>query len=672
MCPKPINVINGVAAVLTITGMFITDLAVGQTLQEKDLDTTAKYEEGRVVSVEAKVGHSHGGPVNRRYEIASASPYPQGAVLEIEASASVESGYYEVAFLYQGKPSFVLAASPDKPVKGKGKVDVTSDGLHLECRITSKSAKNVRYAFTILTPSPGAKLPPVAQVTGDQKGKTAVPGEQDSYRQQLEALHAEAVRLRDAGKPADAIPVARAAVELAVKNAGEASVDVAKSLDLLEKASESAGDAAAAKAAAGRALSARKKVVGKRLTEAGTFESDAGTPPMEQREYRKVFRDDTTRYVNWEARFKIPALGKRTEFDLEAIWLKDNGVYHRHTTKGRIEADWTRPAITSGYGSRTPGTWKPGRYAIEFFLDGERIGRAEYEIVGQTSAGPSPGTAPRTGLLGGVVPAYPGAKTVADDACPPGQMQCHSLIQTDESKSKVFDFYQKTLASDGWVKDAAVHGSGEAGSLQNDLIWGMMNWTKGKMNLVIIVPSNKKTGSVATQVDFTLLNPEAGKSFADIAKQIPRFVVVRNDMNKRFAFQDWALTVLSADRVGAVITRTQGYNPFAPYTFRTDDAGAVLLRVKVDLERLDGKPIGENLVSTGNPKVKDSDGREYGWIGAGTENGEYYDGRRGGLQSILLPVTAKSKVEYVFPVPKNALITEFVWGDKGGIGIQVK
>jgi hypothetical protein len=76
-------------------------------------------------------------------------PDPKLFFLELDASLSVESGYYEIAFLFQGKLSFVLAATPQKPAKGKGKVDVTNDGLHLEHRVTSKSATNVRYSFTI-------------------------------------------------------------------------------------------------------------------------------------------------------------------------------------------------------------------------------------------------------------------------------------------------------------------------------------------------------------------------------------------------------------------------------------------------------------------------------------------------------------------------------------------
>jgi hypothetical protein len=108
-----------------------------------------QFREGRVVSSKIEIGHANGGPTTVKYEIASGSPYIKGTVLEIEASLSVEEGYYEITFFFQGKPSIMLAAKPNEPAKGRGKVDVTSDGLYLEQRVFSKSAKKVNCAFTI-------------------------------------------------------------------------------------------------------------------------------------------------------------------------------------------------------------------------------------------------------------------------------------------------------------------------------------------------------------------------------------------------------------------------------------------------------------------------------------------------------------------------------------------
>lgn len=140
---------------IVVMGLLITHYGVAEKplMVEKGIQYSSKYDAGRVTSFEAEVAESDGGPVTREYEIASASPYPPGAVLEIEASLSVEGGYYEIEFFSKEKPSFTLAAKPNKPVKGKGKVSVTSDGLHLECRVISKAAKNVRYSFKI-SPAP--------------------------------------------------------------------------------------------------------------------------------------------------------------------------------------------------------------------------------------------------------------------------------------------------------------------------------------------------------------------------------------------------------------------------------------------------------------------------------------------------------------------------------------
>lgn len=130
---------------ILFVGIFTPSFA--EDLVSKSINTKDQFREGRVVSSEIEIGYANGGPATSRYNIASASPYPQGTYIEIEASLSVESGYYEISFLYQGKPSFVLKARPNKPAKGKGKVEVTSDGKHMEYQITAKSATNVRYAF---------------------------------------------------------------------------------------------------------------------------------------------------------------------------------------------------------------------------------------------------------------------------------------------------------------------------------------------------------------------------------------------------------------------------------------------------------------------------------------------------------------------------------------------
>lgn len=137
-------------ALIILVGIFgVSSICFADDLIIEDYEIHDQFREGRVPSSKVKIGYSNGGPSTYKHQIASASPYPKDAVLEVEASLAVESGYYEIEFFHQGRRSFVLAARPGKPAKGKGKVDVTSDGEYMEYRITAKSAANVLYSFTI-------------------------------------------------------------------------------------------------------------------------------------------------------------------------------------------------------------------------------------------------------------------------------------------------------------------------------------------------------------------------------------------------------------------------------------------------------------------------------------------------------------------------------------------
>ena len=142
----------GFSAIITLIVLVCictASFAADEKITLNDFRQSDQFREGRVVSSEIEIGKADGGPTLLKYEIASASPYPKGTVLHLDATLSVESGYFEIAFLFQGKPSFVLKATPNKPAKGKGKVNVTDDGLYLQHRINSKSATNVRYSFTV-------------------------------------------------------------------------------------------------------------------------------------------------------------------------------------------------------------------------------------------------------------------------------------------------------------------------------------------------------------------------------------------------------------------------------------------------------------------------------------------------------------------------------------------
>jgi len=145
---------------------------------------------------------------------------------------------------------------------------------------------------------------------------------------------------------------------------------------------------------------------------------------------------------------------------------------------------------------------------------------------------------------------------------------------------------------------------------------------------------------------------------------------LKNDMSKKFKYKRWDVKVLSATKAGNLIKKTK-YFTVRPYIFRNNNPNTYLLRVKIQLERLDGKPIKKSFMT--DVKVRDTAGNVYNWIGAGSENGEYYDRRRSGVQSLLIPMQPKSDdVEYVFSIPNKVFICEFVWQSEAPIGITVK
>jgi hypothetical protein len=190
------------------------------------------------------------------------------------------------------------------------------------------------------------------------------------------------------------------------------------------------------------------------------------------------------------------------------------------------------------------------------------------------------------------------------------------------------------------------------------------------------------TGNKPNQVVFNLMDRGAQKDMAAFVGKIARYggkiddstkeksFRIPNQMNKTFKYEEWSIAVKKAVHAGQTITKTRYFNPNRPYRFSTDSGDMQLIRVMVLAERNDGKPIEKTFLT--QVAVKDDKGRLYQWIGAGTEDGEYFDRRRTGAQSLLMPVRPKDTVEYVFQVPYNAHIQALIWKDHQPIGIVVE
>jgi len=120
-----------------------------------------------------------------------------------------------------------------------------------------------------------------------------------------------------------------------------------------------------------------------RVTEIKFFEGGYTPPAKEQREYRRNFPKNATRYVNWEVNLAFPAPGRRIDFKIEHIWFGPHGneIFRAHWDS-YVLADWTGSWHNHGYGwnNVSPSTWQAGMYRVDFYVDGDKIASENFTI----------------------------------------------------------------------------------------------------------------------------------------------------------------------------------------------------------------------------------------------------------------------------------------------------
>ncbi len=356
-------------------------------------------------------------------------------------------------------------------------------------------------------------------------------------------------------------------------------------------------------------------------------------------------------------------------------WLYQNGW---GVTQDYAEAmQWYRKASEAGNSDATNSVgslYENGRgvsadraEAVKWYrkaaASGNQAARGNLQRLGEVETAST--AVAQSGGLFSVAPRYPGASLVSGGDCPALSANCNAILSAAASKKQVFDFYTGHLEQDGWTRDVAMHAPSEGGRLGNKALWGIMNYNRDKLTLTVLFPFDKQAKAKETTVNISLINRGAGDAMADFIKRIPRVVVLNNQMNQRFESGGWAVNVLSSTKEGSSISKQVGMQK---YLFNTTDPNVTLLRVKVELERLDGKGINQGFLV--KAQVKDAAGAVYNWVGAGTDFGTYFESRPGGNRSAMVPVQPKAVVEYVFTVPHDAELTEFVWQDLVTVGIH--
>jgi hypothetical protein len=109
-----------------------------------------------------------------------------------------------------------------------------------------------------------------------------------------------------------------------------------------------------------------------KVTKIKFYEGGYESPEKNERVYTNVFKASNTRYIWWELDMECPPLESKEYISLESVIRTVYGNEYGRLTR----AYWVYPKTTSfwlatGWGAENAGTWKPGTYSVELYIDGE-------------------------------------------------------------------------------------------------------------------------------------------------------------------------------------------------------------------------------------------------------------------------------------------------------------
>ncbi len=112
------------------------------------------------------------------------------------------------------------------------------------------------------------------------------------------------------------------------------------------------------------------------------YESGDEDIPYGQRNYRKIFKQSDTRYINYELNLLHSPPGKRVEFELDVIYYDHNGnALYGLIHDCSVESDWDYSWYSWGVGWDESGNWAPGTYTVKVFDGTNEIASSEFIII---------------------------------------------------------------------------------------------------------------------------------------------------------------------------------------------------------------------------------------------------------------------------------------------------
>jgi len=111
------------------------------------------------------------------------------------------------------------------------------------------------------------------------------------------------------------------------------------------------------------------------------YESGPDILPLNERVYKGTFATSTTRYINWELTLQHPQPNQRIDFRAAAIYYRPDGsIMTEHGINTYLESNWIDSFHTSGWGWPEPGNWKTGEYAVEIFVNDQKVANGSFSV----------------------------------------------------------------------------------------------------------------------------------------------------------------------------------------------------------------------------------------------------------------------------------------------------
>ena len=110
------------------------------------------------------------------------------------------------------------------------------------------------------------------------------------------------------------------------------------------------------------------------------WEEGAADIELGEREYNSFFKASQARYICWELKYSYPELRTNVLLTVHFQLFKEGVRESRGDTSFEALATWRGHYQWQCYGANNSGSWDPGFYEVDFFIEGDFVARESFEV----------------------------------------------------------------------------------------------------------------------------------------------------------------------------------------------------------------------------------------------------------------------------------------------------